>query len=227
MPRVDGGTHRPIFIELIGPAGVGKSSLSRLLAQRSGITRASIWETPESRLALDTIRSLPTLVVMSVRARVLAWQEFKHIVRVRNLRRRLSRMNGSSRLVVLDEGPVHTVTWLLVSGHRSIREGRLENWWRRMLFDWASDIDIIIALDATDELLAERIRSRPKRHHVKHKSDEEIYAFLDRFRSAFDRVLSELVRERGTPVLRLAGDCESQRLADDLVEALEESGHAH
>ena len=215
----DGGaTHQPVFLELIGPAGAGKSTLSRVLARRESVTRTSIWETPESHLALDSIRTIPTLAAISMRARALLWQEFKLVVRVRDLQRRMNRMDG--RLVVLDEGPVYTVTWLLVSGHRSIREGRLEKWWQRTLADWASHLDVIVVLDAADELLGERIRSRAKPHNVKHKSDAEIYAFLDRFRTAFDRVLTEVVREHGTRVLRLAGDCESQRLADNLVKEL-------
>ena len=227
MLPLDGAPHLPLCVELIGPAGAGKSRLSRVLARREDVTRTSIWETPEYRLALDSLRALPTLATLSIAAHKLPWGEFKHVVRVRNLRRRLSRMDGSSRLVVVDEGPVFTVTWLLVSGHRSIRNGGLEDWWKRMLFDWASDIDVVVALDAADEVLAERIRSRRKPHEVKHRSDGEIYSFLGRFRSAFDQVLAELVRERGMPVVRLTGDGDGQQLADDLIEALERSKHGH
>lgn len=227
MLPVNGANHQPVFLELIGPAGAGKSSLSQLLARRDRITRTSIWETPESRLALDSLCTLPTLAALSMHTGALPWVEFKHVVRVRNLRRRLHRLAGSFRLVVLDEGPVFTVTWLLVSGHRRIRQAPLEDWWRRRLFEWASDLDIVVALDAADEILAQRIRSRPKPHEVKHKSDEEIYAFLHRFRSAFDLVLTELVRERGTRVLRLSGDRESQRLADDLIQAVTGGVHAN
>ena len=227
MLPVDGACQQPVILEVIGPAGAGKSSLCLLLARRERTTRTSIWETPQSRLTLDSLCTLPTLAVLSMHTGALPWAEFKHVVRVRNLRRRLHRMPGSFRLVVLDEGPVFTVTWLLVSGHRRIREGRLEDWWRRRLFEWASDLDLVVALDAADELLAQRIRSRPKAHEIKQKSDEEIYAFLHRFRSAFDLVLTELVRERGTRVLRLSGDRGSQPLADDLIQAVSGGVHAN
>ena len=227
MLTVEGVMRPPVVLELIGPAGAGKSSLARVLAQRDGSVHATIWDIPHARLLVDGFRALPTLATLSMGARALPWQEFKHVVRVRGLQQRVHRMARSGGLVVLDEGPVFTATWLLVSGHRSIPAGPLHGWWKRSLLEWCADLDVIVVLDAADDLLAERIRLRAKPHQVKQKSDGEIFEFLGRFRSAFDRVVTELVAERGIRVVRLQAACESQRLAHDLVHSVMATAHAN
>ena len=173
MLPVDGAGQQPVILEVIGPAGAGKSSLCLLLARRER-------DHPHEHLGDTAVASHSGLALHATNpGRPLDAHRSAALGGVQahgagaKSPRRLQRMPGSFRLVVLDEGPIFTVTWLLVSGHRRIREGRLEDWWRWRLFEWASDLDFVVALDAADELLAQRIRARPKAHEIKHKSDEE------------------------------------------------------
>jgi deoxyadenosine/deoxycytidine kinase len=94
-------------------------------------------------------------------------------------------------VILLDEGPVFALSWLDVFFART-GERASTAWRRRVVADWASLLDVVVFIDASDSTLAQRIRSRDKEHLVKDSSDAEIFGFSAGFRNAFDRVIAEL-----------------------------------
>jgi len=218
----------PLVAELVGPAGAGKSALSQWLARRPGVTRASVWNLPRGWWLLNAVRSLPTLLTVGVRARPFPWEDMRYLVRLRTLRQVVERRRAEHvPLVVLDEGPVFALAWLRLFGHQRRRRDALTPWRQQALEEWAAALDLVVLVNAPDAVLMERIRARDKAHRVKHRTDEEIGAFLAAYRGAFDEVIAGLTAQRGVQVVTLDSDGEAiDRTAERLLEVLEEQVHA-
>jgi len=216
-----------LVVELVGPAGAGKSALSEHLARRPGVVRASIWNLPRGAWLLNAVRSLPTLVAVGVRTRPFPWEEMRHLVRLRTLRQVLARHRAQQvPLVVLDEGPVYALAWLRLFGHQRRRGDALAPWRQRALEQWAGALDLVVLLNAPDAVLMERIRARERPHRVKHRTDEEIGAFLAAYRGAFDEVIAALTAKHAVQVVTLDSDAAAiDRTAERLLELLE--GRVH
>ena len=156
------------------------------------------------------------------------WDEVKHLARLDALHDslRASPWNGT-RLVVLDEGPLYTLTYLLVIGHAYFRRSPPGWWWSRTLRRWARSLDAVVILDAPDAVLAARIRERAKWHLMKDRSPSEVSAFATAYRDATERVLVDLKAAGGPSVLRLAADDRAEPLDERLLVALGQVTHAH
>jgi shikimate kinase len=217
-------SQRPLVIELVGPAGAGKSTISRALTDRYRGLRTSIWSLPLPFLVLNGGRLVPTLLALHWQLRSLVWEESKHLVRMRTLHQTLGRRPAINHpLVILDEGPVFALSWLHVFGREALWNGCAETWLPQTLQQWVQSIDAVVVLEVPDPVLAQRLRSREKPHMVKDKTDEEIYEFSARFRTAFDRVISDLTVGGGPWVLTIHTGAESaDQIAESLVHALKE-----
>ncbi len=218
---------RPAVIELVGPAGVGKTTLSEQLEASGQAARGTIWLVPKPVLLHGTLRQLPTALTLYRETGKFLWKEIKHLARLDALHTfvRTTHWNGT-RLVVLDEGPVYTLSWLQVLGHRRFVYGRPAAFLRRTLERWARSLDAIVMLDAPDEVLISRIRGRKKPHLMKGRSALEISAFIRAYRLATDHVVNDLRAIGGPPVVRLCCADDSDALAERLLEALEQHAHA-
>ncbi len=53
-------------------------------------------------------------------------------------------------------------------------------------------LDAVIALDAPDEILVERIRSRPEHHRIKAESHSAAQSFLERYRTAYREIIEKI-----------------------------------
>src|SRR6267142_2840828 len=120
------GASRPIVVELVGPAGVGKSALAERLLARHDVVRASVWNLPRALLLESGVRSLPQLVRLCIVTRALPREELKQIVRLNALRLFVRRRVAGARVVVLDEGPVFALSWLRVFGHPRLQNKRAD-----------------------------------------------------------------------------------------------------
>jgi len=182
-----------LIVELVGPAGAGKSTLAQHVAARDGRVRTgiSVWGLPRTHLLVSAIALLPTIVAAALGGHPLRWAEFAQMVRLGALRRAVRHMARAHRAIVLDEGPVFALSWLDVFFGRNGDPGYAA-WRRRTLAAWARLLDVVVLLDATDPALAHRIRTRAKAHPVKHLADDEIYDFTAGFRRAFERVVTDL-----------------------------------
>lgn len=223
----DGG---PMVVELAGPAGVGKSALAdAMLARRPG-TRASIWHQPRRRIAWSVPdMAAAGLTLARAGGRRRTGEPVKQMLRFAALDRWLDGPTAAaSGLIVLDEGPVFALAWLLVFVPAELRTARFAAWWREMSRRAARRLRLVVMLDAPDDILAGRIRGRDKPHTVKASSDEEMGRFAAAFRAAFDEVVSALATPDGPLVLHMcAGHTASTELADRVLDAMEQSAVVH
>ena len=225
------GRHaRPALVELVGPAGAGKSTVAQSLpALDPAVTSGpAIWGLPRRLLALSALALLPLFTGALLRGRPFAPPEMAQMIRLDALRRAVSRrQRGGHRAHVLDEGPVFGLSWLEVfyaNGHDQART----QWRRRMTAEWAARLDAVVRLDAADGEIARRIRSRAKPHMVKHLSDRDIREVTERFREAFDRILGQMaaggrVTVHTVPSSEGRLDADTARVHDALVETVRDA----
>jgi hypothetical protein len=225
--RATGTRRPPRIVELVGPAGAGKTTLAATLPQRDPSIKPApnLWGLPRHLLAAGTMELLPVFAAGAAHGRRFGPSEMGQMVRIVALRRAVDRaaLRGSGTLVV-DEGAVFGLTWLEVF-HEAPGDHVRNTWRAQERARWSGRLDAIIRLDANDEELARRIRTRDKQHMVKDRSDEDIRAFMRRFRDCYDRIIDAMVTEGHVAVRAVptGGDSifdRSARLRETIGEAL-------
>ena len=193
---------RPRTVEIIGPSGAGKSTLSRLLNDRSDHVRAgvTIWGLSRRVLYRSAVCSIPSVAYLRFRNPGFDYAAIKQVVRLRAFHHFWHRgyriLPGGTgdwdnvNTLFLDEGPVFAIAKLRVDLAEYPRS--MKRWEKSTLQKWAEILDGVVWLDAPDDVLIERIRTREKAHRMKYKSESEVAAFLTRFRTAYKTVLDRI-----------------------------------
>jgi AAA domain len=227
-PRPDG---LPLVVEVVGPAGAGKSTVSGMLVRGGEQIVLSdppfVWSLADFpfffRYGLPLVPTLLRLYFGQDGRRptrrevadMLILNGWHRVVRARIAR--------GVRVVVLDQGPVFYLTTLQEFGSESLRSHNTDGWWKTMYTQWAAALDMVVYLDASDACLADRIRSRKTWHMVKDKPTPEISDFLASYRAAYEKVLSRLTGSNG--MLKVLAFNTAQHTPEQLVgELLAEFG---
>ena len=92
--------------------------------------------------------------------------------------------------IVIDQGPIFLIATLLEFGPQSLRYSTMQGWWDKIFDNWKHALDLVIWLDARDDVLARRIRTREEDHPVKGKTDQEIQEFMAQYRQIYGQVMS-------------------------------------
>ena len=198
---------RPVLIEVMGPAGAGKTSLARALAELDPAVRVG--------LGVGRLRWFPFLVARVARSlpawglryrgdRWFTWNELKSLAFLAAWLRAARGRRGRGA-VVLDHGPLYRLARIRRFGPALVGSPGFDRWWRRSLEGWLSVLDLVVLLDAPDPVLLGRIGRRGHWYLSATPSEEERRAFLRRYREAFERVLGE-IGAGGPKVLRLRSD---------------------
>jgi len=230
VKRIATAGRRPWLVELVGPAGAGKTTLAQSFFELDPWQHAclTLWGLPRRFLAASAIALLPTVVAARRRGRPVHAREIAQMMRVRALRYAIDRASKQGKtIILLDEGSVFGLTWLDVF-FRPGADPALAQWRRREIVAWCRRLDAVVRLDAANAILAHRIRTREQPHPVKNDPDPAIDAFTARFRAAFDRVLTEMTAAGTVRLLRLQTGGGGR--ATDVLRlraALQEALHAH
>jgi energy-coupling factor transporter ATP-binding protein EcfA2 len=199
---------QPHFVELVGPAGAGKSTLARSLCQHNGKIMIG------TEIALRNVeqypifvRSIP-LILSSLFSRARdsrpwTWDEIKFLIYLKQWNQVLEiQAHGHPGIILLDHGPIFKLATLHAFGPSWLRSVSADAWWKELFQQWAALLDLIVWLDAPDTLLETRINARSQKHEVKGKTGQEVVQFLNRYRSSYRYVLSGLAASGGPTVIQ-------------------------
>jgi shikimate kinase len=215
---------RPLLVELVGPAAVGKSSVLRALAQHDLGCRLGM-RLPKYRHVWSVAALIPTFLALHRSAPGVLWKEMKRMVYLQTLKRAVLLERMRQRAVVLDEGAVYMLARMRVYGGTSLHSRAFESWWREATEAWARTFDLLVWLDAPDAVLMERLRTRSRYHRMQVASDATIRRFLGTYRAAYADLMISFAAESGLPLLEFRTDREPPgRIADQLAAELCERG---
>lgn len=197
-------------VEVVGPAGAGKTTLCQALTRASGCLHPGSF--PDVRRVANApffawygLRTIPSVLRLCARGgRQLTRREFAWLSILNGWPVVLQKEWGTSNeVVVLDQGPVYLLTEIREFGPEYLRGHRAEKTWQALYGKWARMLDTIVWLNAPDTLLLERIRTRDKEHIVKSESNQAVFEFLVCYRNAYDRTISSLsAKNPGLKILR-------------------------
>lgn len=220
--------QRPFLImELVGPAGAGKTTLSRVLTHRNTVIQiGSDIELRKTKYVLVILRNTISLLPIFLRqlraGRRFTWDEIKYLVYLEGWSGVLIKeaANGASA-ILLDHGPVFKLATLNEFGPENLKTDEFEIWRNNMFKQWASTLDMVIWLDAPDPVLEQRINSRDQRHSVKGKTESEVVHFLARYRTSYEEILSKLKTAGGPRLLQFDTSRTSiEQVADEILSVI-------
>lgn len=189
-------------------AGSGKSTLTRLVA--GGDSDAQIADFIHTRIPAHrayVVHSIPRLLPILAGTLGpgprLSWPEVKLLVYVTEWSRFLrSRPEYDGRVTLLDQGPLYALVRLKAQGSNVTSCAAFERWWNEMLERWTRELSAVVWLDASDDVLWQRISGRGQRHSTRSGSSDEAFRFIGRYRALFEDVLRRVEVAGGPRVLR-------------------------
>jgi deoxyadenosine/deoxycytidine kinase len=195
--------NRPLVVELVGPAGVGKSTLTETLVKNHpGVILGELPNAQYTRFTRffveECLKLGPRLLHLNLCAhdRRLKKTEFAQMAILSGGHRVLqASMNSRTGSILLDEGPIHLMTQLLFFGSPVFKNPCACDWWKDIYAAWAKTLDIVILLDADRRQMIERIRGREKWHSIKERTDLESIRYLSEYRSTIEAILCRLSQE--------------------------------
>jgi adenylate kinase family enzyme len=218
-------------VEIVGPAGAGKTTLFQALDCYSETIRLGNF--PDVRKMADApffisngLRLIPgQLRLCRSNSRQLTRREFAWMSILRGWSALLrNKSNGGNKTIILDQGPVYLMTEMRLFGPEYLRQKSAERFWQDLYERWSSTLDMVAWLDAPDDVLFERIRTRQQEHIVKTQPATVVYEFLGRYRAEYEFILSILTAKKADLKI-LQFDTGRQRPQDILKQFLSEINH--
>ncbi len=207
-------------MEVVGPAGAGKTTLCQALGFYSEYVRLENF--PDVRKVANApffisngLIMLPSLLALyRPNSRQLTRREFAWMSILNGWPSILRKeSDDSGRVIVLDQGPIYLLAEMRLFGPEYLRQKTAERLWQVLYSRWANILHLVIWLDAANDVLLDRIRTRQQEHIVKSEPAALVHEFLERYRAEYDSILSNLTSQRaGIKVLQF--DTERQHTQD-------------
>jgi broad-specificity NMP kinase len=219
MPNIAASASRPPrphLLELVGPPGAGKTTvLEALLDRGDGVERKPTLRKVEYAgvVASSIAAAAGTVARRRPRRPRLTLEQILVMAYVEAVPRILERgYLADADIIAFDQGAIYFVS------RPSLLNDRLEPWREKVLDTWASLLDVVVWLDAPDQVLTERINSRTEWHRLKGATDETAAQALATTRRVYENAISRLTeRGQGPAILRFDTD---RRPASEIADAV-------
>lgn len=212
----------PRVVEILGPAGAGKTTLVRALSRRNSELKPDIGLTRMQKIPFfvrNAYSLLPTYLVHYRHSRWFNWRESRSMTYLEaglHVLGQQGTKNGS--VTLLDHGPIYRLAFLREFGPEITTSQTYRTWWASLHDQWIATLDMVIWLDAPDATLLERIRARDQRHTIKELSVQEACKVLARYRKSFERTIAESVADHQPRLLRFdTGQTSAEQIADSVL----------
>ena len=215
----------PKIVEVVGPAGAGKTTLCKILSRYNDFISLSNF--PDVRKISSSpffiwngLQISPALLNLSQHnKKKLTRREFAWLSILNGWSGVLQKELQKNKVILLDQGPVYLLTEAREFGPEFLREKKAEKYWKDLYSRWADSLNMVIWLDAADTELLKRIRSREKEHVVKNEMDGTAFAFFARYRNAYTRTIGNInANQCGLKILRFDTSQKSpQEIANQLL----------
>jgi adenylate kinase family enzyme len=216
-------------VEIVGPAGAGKTTLYQALDHYPETIRLENF--PDVRKAADApffisngLQLLPRLLrLYRPNSRQLTRREFAWMAILNGWSTLLrSESNAGKKASILDQGPVYLLAEMRLFGPEYLKQKAAESLWQDLFDRWGATLSLVVWLDTADEVLLDRIRTRRQEHIVKAEPATVVYEFLNRYRTEYERILSMMTAKMASlKVLRFdSGRQQSQDIMSQILSAL-------
>lgn len=203
----------PRLVEIMGPAGSGKTTLIRALCQRNGAIQADFHYSRLKKTPIligNTLSMLPTYLRGYRHSRWFDWRETRSMVYLKaGLQYFRQGSPNHHTVTLLDHGPIYRLATLCEFGPEVTTSPPYLRWWDDLFSQWAATLDMVVYLDAPNGTLLDRIRARDRWHMIKEDGDSEAYEFLTRYRTTMDRLIDEAMAAGQIRLLRFDTNQES------------------
>lgn len=226
--------QKALVVEFVGLAGSGKTTLmAALSAQDVDIRVISDLEIRDPShlpifaghvpFMLSLLRQRPSS------ERAVNWDEMKSLLYLETWPTRLEpQTRHAGKVILLNHGPIFKLATLQAFGPASLQDQDRASWWTTVFEQWAATLDLIVLLEAPEDILIQRINTRRQRHAVKGRSETEASVFLARYQQGYDWAVAKLSAHGGPALLRYdTGQLPVEQIRDDLLTKLSVMRHAH
>lgn len=194
---------RPKIIELVGLGGAGKSSLARALQHRN--REIQIFPLPRSRFYTSLVKQSSVWLPLWYRGRrgegYFSREELLSVGCIDAWFTHLQQKTSTGRAIaMLDPGSIYWLTKLQQSGAGLPESSRYGRWLQEQFDRWSSALDLIVWLDAPEELCLERILGREEWHHAKFMEREDILERFRGLRTSYERIIKGMTSRRPVQV---------------------------
>jgi shikimate kinase len=189
--------HKGMVVELVGVAGVGKTTLFEALTKieypwLSCEYVPPVWGISATPFYIkNTLSLIPNLVRMSVNNdRLLKRREIAYMAILYGWHELLRKeIESANRVVVLDEGPISLIADLIILGPRGLRNSIMDRWWDKIYQRWMQALDMVIWMDTSDEIIISRINNRHQDHFLKGESKQVALDWANKYRSIYREII--------------------------------------
>jgi hypothetical protein len=140
-------------------------------------------------------------------SRWFTWQEIRDMGYLDTwipLIRSQARTEGN--IVVIDPGSVYWLSSFQECGPEITKHPRFKRWWTNKFEQWSSALDVIIWIDAPEEMCLQRVLSRDEHHEIKYISALSALEQLTCFRKAYQQIIPEMASQHPIKVFYFRSD---------------------